>query len=388
MAAGVALASMGFGCGRKDSPKSLLDEGMAAEALGDYETAVEKYQAAADAGEFEGLRKVVEAMMRMGEDTVLAWEPKDEEWAEKAQGFFRELRARASQAETLDVPVEGVEETLAKFEEVLRRACPSPLLKEGMAAEAEGDYETAIEKYEEAANAGEIEGWRKLAEAMIRMGEERLLTVEPKDAEWVETAQEYVELLRTAGKTAEEAGVPVEGLEEALAKYEVPEKRELEEKAHALQGARARRDELKKKKAKLEEAIREKQKRYDQYDNEGAEAINKILGDITSQKEHRQNMALASALSGQGDAGYSEWSETMMNRAKAVGERYEKLMAPLKESIRELKEQLAEVEDEMEECLEEIQLLEGKKTKEETSPELQGPHKPTASERETMWDGW
>lgn len=263
-------------------------------------------------------------------------------------------------------------------------------MDEGMSAEALGDRATAMAKYEEARREGDRQGSRKVAELAMRRFEEDLFPAEPKDEGWVSSARELYVRLESAGREAQDAGFPVEGFAAALETYKerIDAEEETVRKDAAVREAEEHLAALKEERTRLEEDIRNDQRKLDQYEEEGAAALGEILAEVESQKDEMENRTMALALAGVADRGGLEWIELEMKRAEEIAAQYEAMMDPLNASIQEKRERLEAVEAEIRTCTRQLAGAGGETAPSDSPQEPPPPRKLTAEEREAMWEGW
>ena len=263
-------------------------------------------------------------------------------------------------------------------------------LGEGMAAEALGDRAAAMAKYEEARREGDREGSRKVAELAMRRFEEELFPAAAKDEAWVSEARDLYDRMESAGREAQDAGFPVEGFASALETYRerIDAEEETVRKDAAVRETEERLAALKEDRTRLEEDIRNDQRKLDKYEEEGAAALGEILAEVESKKEEMMNRTMALALAGVADRGGPAWLELEMKRAEEIEAQYEALMDPLNASLQEKRERLETVESEIKMCTRQLAEAEGGEAPSASPQEPPPPRKLTAEEREAMWEGW
>jgi len=114
-AAGALLLGAMCGCG-SNKERSPLDEGLAAEALGNWEKAWEKYLAAEQEGNGEGSRRLAEWLMIRGEEEVFARNPRDSAWLDAAKEWRRHMEAFGREAEAKGYAVDGLPAALERYD--------------------------------------------------------------------------------------------------------------------------------------------------------------------------------------------------------------------------------------------------------------------------------
>lgn len=94
-------------------------------------------------------------------------------------------------------------------------------LERGRAAEARGEWNEAKRQYAEAIALGNGEGFRRLAELMVKHDAADLFSKDEggRDAQWIVAAERLAGQIRHAAKEAAERGCPVEGIQETLDGY-------------------------------------------------------------------------------------------------------------------------------------------------------------------------
>ena len=174
LAEGILAVSTVFawGCGG-ETAKSPIDEGLAAEVLGDWEGAEVKYEAVRRAGDGEGSRKLAELTLLRGTISVFSKTPEDGSWLEEAKALRSRVVALGSEAGEKGCPVEGLEETLAKWDTRIADAEKEiPIAREYAMVAAKEE----AEQLERSRNTSAVQAARaqrmKLAEEEVRLDRE------------------------------------------------------------------------------------------------------------------------------------------------------------------------------------------------------------------------